>query len=384
MISDLHLERFTAFDDLSIDFSPRINIIIGENGAGKTQFLKAIYAMCSAEANDLGAADALNKLTQKLVRLYMPLSGSVGELRKTGSRGEASLKASFPLGRNLHIRFNGTSTEVRATLQNGPAEPPAIFIPTKEVMSLARGLSSNASDLKTIEAIFDAGYTDLADKLFEKIEVDLVARIQADPRLFGVVPKLSQVIGGRYSKRAGNIIFQAGRYVEVTGEAVSDEDLAPQAFKDSKIKFVPASSTSLSTSMTAEGFRKIGMLLRLISNGSLNPGLSGPLLWDEPESNLNPKLMKQLVEVLLELSRNGQQIILATHDYVLLKWFDLLMDKGKGDQVKFFSLYRDATTNVVKSSETNDYMHIAPNPIDDAFGFLINQEIENDMGGLGK
>jgi hypothetical protein len=69
---------------------------------------------------------------------------------------------------------------------------------------------------------------------------------------------------------------------------------------------------------------------------------------------------------------------------VLLKWFDLLMDKGKGDQVKFFSLYRDASTNVVRSSETNDYQHIAPNPIDDAFGILINQEIENDMAGLGK
>lgn len=39
--------------------------------------------------------------------------------------------------------------------------------------------------------------------------------------------------------------------------------------------------------------------------------------------------MKDLVHVLLELARNGQQIILATHDYVLLKWFDLLMDKGK-------------------------------------------------------
>ncbi|MGV0961985.1 MAG: AAA family ATPase [Limnohabitans sp.] len=381
MISHLHLERFTAFDDLSIDFSPRINIIIGENGAGKTQLLKAIYAMCSAEANDLGAADARNKLTQKFVRLYMPLSGSVGELRKTGSRGEASLKASFPLGRNLHIRFNGTSTEVRATLQNGPAEPPAIFIPTKEVMSLARGLSSNASDLKTIEAIFDAGYTDLADKLFENIEVDLVARIQADPRLFGVVPKLSQVIGGRYSKRAGNIIFQAGRYIEVTGEAVSDEDLAPQAFKDSKIKFEPTLSASLSTSMTAEGFRKIGMLLRLISNGSLNPGQSGPLLWDEPESNLNPQLMKQLVEVLLELSRNGQQIILATHDYVLLKWFDLLMDKGKGDQIVFHRMHRQASNEPIQCESQSDYSIVSRSAISNTFAELYDEDVRRALGG---
>jgi hypothetical protein len=69
---------------------------------------------------------------------------------------------------------------------------------------------------------------------------------------------------------------------------------------------------------------------------------------------------------------------------VLLKWFDLLMGKGKGDQVRFFSLYRDESTGDVMASTTDDYLHIAPNPIDEAFGFLINQEIENDMGELGK
>lgn len=94
--------------------------------------------------------------------------------------------------------------------------------------------------------------------------------------------------------------------------------------------------------------------------------------------------MKLLVKILLELSRNGQQVILATHDYVLLKWFDLLMDKGKGDHVRFHSLYRDPVTTDIKVASTEHFLDISPNPIDEAFGFLINQEIENDMGGLGK
>jgi AAA15 family ATPase/GTPase len=178
----------------------------------------------------------------------------------------------------------------------------------------------------------------------------------------------------------GGFCFQAGTYQDHQGESVADEELAPQAFKDSKMRFVRRPTQLMSSGMTAEGFRKIGVLQRLLSNGSLNPGTTGPLLWDEPESNLNPKLMKDLVQALLELARNGQQVILATHDYVLLKWFDLLMDKGKGDQVRFFSLYRDGATQVVKKSVCDDYLHIAPNPIDEAFGYLINQEIENDMG----
>ena len=45
MITQLQLKNFTAFSELTIDFSPGINIIIGENGTGKTQLLRAILAM---------------------------------------------------------------------------------------------------------------------------------------------------------------------------------------------------------------------------------------------------------------------------------------------------------------------------------------------------
>jgi AAA15 family ATPase/GTPase len=36
MITSLEVKNFTVFRDLKIDFSPRINIIIGGNGTGKT------------------------------------------------------------------------------------------------------------------------------------------------------------------------------------------------------------------------------------------------------------------------------------------------------------------------------------------------------------
>ena len=89
-----------------------------------------------------------------------------------------------------------------------------------------------------------------------------------------------------------------------------------------KVTFKTENAEYSANSM-AEGFRKAGMLSRLLETGAIQPGVSGPLFWDEPESNLNYKLMKLLVQILLELSRNGQQIILATHDYFLLKWLDL-------------------------------------------------------------
>ncbi|GCL50162.1 hypothetical protein NIES3804_17250 [Microcystis aeruginosa NIES-3804] len=43
MITSLELRNFTAFRRLKIDFSPKINVIIGENGTGKREHLT--YAM---------------------------------------------------------------------------------------------------------------------------------------------------------------------------------------------------------------------------------------------------------------------------------------------------------------------------------------------------
>ena len=95
-------------------------------------------------------------------------------------------------------------------------------------------------------------------------------------------------------------------------------------------------------------------------------------------------MMKLLVQILLELSRNGQQIILATHDYVLLKWFDILMKKGKEDQVRFHVLYRDSESNNVEIDSTDDYMEIDRNAIADTFNELTKEQVNRRMGELGK
>ncbi|MBK9014263.1 MAG: AAA family ATPase [Saprospiraceae bacterium] len=43
-IKRLELENFTCFGKVAMDFSPGINVIIGENGTGKTHLLKVLYA----------------------------------------------------------------------------------------------------------------------------------------------------------------------------------------------------------------------------------------------------------------------------------------------------------------------------------------------------
>ena len=80
------------------------------------------------------------------------------------------------------------------------------------------------------------------------------------------------------------------------------------------------------------------------------------LFWDEPETNLNPKLYGVVIEVLLELQRLGVQIFLATHDYVVLKELDLRAKEG--DKVAFHSLYRSEKTGEIECQTSGSYSAI--------------------------
>ena len=85
MITQLTLKNFTVFNDLSIDFSAKINVIIGENGTGKSHLLKAAYALCSANNGLNGQEDVSDKeikeaVTNKLLNVFLPPDRKLGKM----------------------------------------------------------------------------------------------------------------------------------------------------------------------------------------------------------------------------------------------------------------------------------------------------------------
>lgn len=354
MIERLIFRNFTVFGELKIDFSPKVNVIIGENGTGKTHLLKAAYALCLGgslfkDRSEIGKDEIEQDITSKLVRLFMPLDDKLGKIHRQGATENAQLEAYFSLDKKVSVSFfnNSKSVAIQDNVNYEQYRYEPVFIPTKEVLSFMKGFISL---YKKYELSFDQTYHDVC-LLLDLPEIRPEA---LQEKAKWAMKEIENICGGRF-------IFYGGGKV---------------TFKTKNVEY--------SANAIAEGFRKAGMLSRLLETGAIQPGVSGPLFWDEPEANMNPKLMQLLVKIMLELSRNGQQIILATHDYVLLKWFDLLMDKNKDDHVRFHSLYRDPETSEIKVASTEDYLKITPNPIDDAFGYLINKEIEKDMGDLGK
>lgn len=135
----------------------------------------------------------------------------------------------------------------------------------------------------------------------------------------------------------------------------------------------------LEFTLLAEGYRKLGLLWLLIRNGTI--AKDSILFWDEPETNLNPSIMRDLVGILLELQRLGVQIFLATHSYVVLKEFDL--QKEESDRVRYFSLFREDEEEGVSCTMTDDVDLIDPNVILDTFVDLYDRDVERslDKGG---
>ena len=348
MITKLDIKNLTVFSDLTIDFSPKINVIIGENGTGKTHLLKVAYGLCAGASlfkkkPDTGEDELEAALTTTLLRLFMPLDDKLGKMHRQGATEQAYLSAQFAGGQKIAATFFNNSRALavqdRANYEQYLAE--AVFIPTKEMLSFMKGFGSLFA---RYELSFDQTYKDV----FDFLELPEVRKDSLHEKSKWAMAEISGICGGRF-------VFYGGGKV---------------TFKTENAEY--------SANAMAEGFRKAGMLSRLMETGAIQPGVSGPLFWDEPESNLNPKLMKLLVQILLELSRNGQQIILATHDYVLLKWFDLLMDKGKDDHVCFHVLKQ--SDSGVRVETADSYQAIPEQAIANTFSDLYEAEIKRSLG----
>ena len=388
MISGLRFENLTAFEDLQLSLSPRINVIVGSNGTGKTHILKAIYGLGMVGQSQIPNQSEMaspTAISRMFLRVFSTELKSLGRLHAKGASAETRLVLESGSNSRIEVRFGFRSKAMHVDLDASSSEQELkpVFIPTKEVLSLVRGINHPGHDHATVEMIFDNGYIDLAQSLAHPGFDEKESGLTEDPRISSIIRELVALIGGRYRwKDNGTFSFEPGRYEEKADPARSGSKSA-QAYQDSTVtRFAAHEGRSFSSGMTAEGYRKIGVLHRLLCNGSINPGTTGVLLWDEPEANLNPKLMKKLVQVLLELSRNGQQIILATHDYVLLKWLDLLTDKGKEDHVRFHALYRDPETQAISAESADSYSLISKTAISDTFAELFDEDMDRALGGV--
>jgi energy-coupling factor transporter ATP-binding protein EcfA2 len=334
-ISRLKVQRFTAFEDAEFVFAPGVNVLIGENGTGKSHVLKLLYTLSEAvrrqhrgEGLDgLGPLATADFVKEMLRGVFLP--EEIGRLvRRAPGRQAAEISLAWTNGASLEVEV-GPGNSISTTLDgdfSGLQE--AVFIPTREMLSIYPGFT--AAWLKR-ESEFDRTYFELSKQLGLK----LLRGARDEPRRALLEP-LEQAIHARVRQENGRFYlkYEDGGDIE-----------APLA---------------------AEGHRKLAMLAYLIANGSLTA--NGFLFWDEPEASINPSLARTTGNVIFGLARLGLQNFVTTHDYVLASEASLQAGSdASATSARFFALGR-AQGHVGVAVETGERLtDLERNPILDAF-----------------
>ena len=87
---------------------------------------------------------------------------------------------------------------------------------------------------------------------------------------------------------------------------------------------------SFSLPVTAMGIANLGILALLIERKVLDKGSF--LFIDEPEAHLHPSWQVRMAENLFELSRQGVNVVIATHSADILKWLEVHVKKNPDDE----------------------------------------------------
>ncbi len=82
--------------------------------------------------------------------------------------------------------------------------------------------------------------------------------------------------------------------------------------------------------VTAMGIANLGILALLIERKVLDKGTF--LFIDEPEAHLHPAWQVIMAESLFELSRQGVNVVIATHSADILQWLDVHVKKSPDDE----------------------------------------------------
>lgn len=89
-------------------------------------------------------------------------------------------------------------------------------------------------------------------------------------------------------------------------------------------------------------------------------------------TNINPKYIPVLAELLIMLESEGVQIFVSTHDYFLSKYIEV--KRSKDSDVQYISLYKDEDDKV-QCEIAGEFELLEHNAIMDTFRQLYREEI---------
>ena len=335
-----------AFENAEMDWSDNINIICGENSTGKTTLLKVMYSLVKPLSN--GSRDTLTKETEeqlfvkKIQGVFRPDEMKIGRLvsRKRGSN-RTDFSVELEKKQKIAVGFgNRQENHADVSVEQGEKgkKYDVIYIPTKEMISTVEHFVS----------LYDDYHID-----FEEMYYDLAKLLDRPLSKGANTTEQNQVLRNLEEIMKGQIVQKNKKfYFKIKGEGEFEMGLL------------------------SDGYRKLSMIIYMILSGSLNKNTI--LFWDEPETNMNPKMIRPIVQAMIALAQMGVQIFVSTHDYFILQEFNMMTVypelNPKEMDIRFISLFRDEKIHDVRYEMKNSASDLEHNAIMQEFDEIYERE----------
>ena len=136
-LTKIAAENFTVFEDIKIPFCEGLNVLVGENGVGKTHIMKLAYAACQASKHDVS-------FSQKTTMLFRPDQSGIGRLVNRGKSGSNKAMVSVEsdtakIGMTFSTKTRKWDAEINSEekWEKQMSDLTSVFIPAKEILSNA-------------------------------------------------------------------------------------------------------------------------------------------------------------------------------------------------------------------------------------------------------
>lgn len=343
-IKQVHLKNFMQFENMEIKWSPNINVICGENSTGKTTLLKCLYSLSKPygrkDFEGLTKEQRENVFVEKMTGVFRPDDMRIGRLvsRRQGNE-RASVAITLGQGNLISMSFGTRSErhvelETQSKMRQGSFE--VVYLPPKEMISATEHFQS----------LYEEYHLD-----FEETYYDLTKLLAKPLKRGSNTNEQNQVLSSFEGILQGNIVQKNRKfYLKVSGQGEFEMGLV------------------------SEGYRKLATIVYLIASGSLTN--NSILFWDEPETNLNPKMIQPVIKAIMELAKMGVQVFVTTHDYFVQQSFNMLAAYPESNpnklKIQFLSLFKDRERLAFEQSDSvADLQH---NAIMEEFDALYDRE----------